>query len=100
VLVPAISRLNPLLFSVKSLYIKKVTIPHVQRAKFAFEGSFGMSLEGDCYELEITSKLLVTFSKNLEPVCHELDTKFYYKPISVVEDASYDQKFLKKLPPN
>jgi hypothetical protein len=41
--------------------------------KFEFEGSFGMSLEGNCHELEITPnlELLVTFSKSLEGVCHE-----------------------------
>ncbi len=40
-----------------------------------------MSLEGDCYELEITQNLefIVTYGMSLERVCHELETKFQYK---------------------
>ncbi len=43
-------------------------------AKFEFGGSFGMSLEVDCHEVEVTSnlKLLVTFGMSLEGICHEL----------------------------
>jgi hypothetical protein len=44
--------------------------------KFEFRGSFGMSLKGDCYEVEVTNnlELLVTFGMSLEGVCHELYT--------------------------
>ncbi len=44
--------------------------------KFEFGGSFGMSLEGDCHEVEVTSnlELLATFGMSLEGVCHELYT--------------------------
>jgi hypothetical protein len=42
--------------------------------KFEFGGSFGMSLEGGCHEVEVTPnlELLVTFGMSLEGVCHEL----------------------------
>jgi hypothetical protein len=42
-------------------------------AKFEFLGSFGMSLEGDCHEVEVTPNLepLVTFGFSLEEVCHD-----------------------------
>jgi hypothetical protein len=45
-------------------------------AKFEFGGSFGMSLEGDCHEVEVTPNLevLVTFGRSFEGVCHELCT--------------------------
>jgi hypothetical protein len=38
--------------------------------------SFGMILEGDCHEVEVTPnlELLVTFGMSLEGVCHELYT--------------------------
>jgi hypothetical protein len=44
--------------------------------KFEFGASFGMSLEGDCHELEVTPnlELLVTFRMSLEGVCHDLYT--------------------------
>ncbi len=44
--------------------------------KFEFGGSFGMSLEGDCHEVEVKPnlELLVTLSMSLEGVCHELHT--------------------------
>ena len=44
--------------------------------KFEFGGSSGMSLEGDCYESEVTPnlELLVTFGMSLERVCHDLYT--------------------------
>ena len=44
--------------------------------KFEFGGSLGMSLEGDCHELEVTPnlELLVTFGVSLEGVCHEVHT--------------------------
>jgi hypothetical protein len=44
--------------------------------KFEFGGSFGMSFEGDCHELEVTPnvELLVAFVMSLEGVCHELYT--------------------------
>jgi hypothetical protein len=43
-------------------------------AKFEFGGSFGMSLEVDCHEVEVASylELLVTFGMSLEGVFHEL----------------------------
>ena len=45
-------------------------------AKFEFGGSFAMSLEGDCHELEVTPNLefLVTFGIILEIIYHELYT--------------------------
>jgi hypothetical protein len=44
--------------------------------KFEFGESFGMSLEGDCQEVEVTPnlELLVAFGTRLEGVCHELYT--------------------------
>ncbi len=44
--------------------------------KFELGGSFGMSSEGDCHEVEITPnlELLVTFGMSLKGVCHELYT--------------------------
>jgi hypothetical protein len=44
--------------------------------KFEFGGSFGMSLERNCHEVEVTPnlELLVTFGMSLEAVCHELLT--------------------------
>jgi hypothetical protein len=44
--------------------------------KFDFSWSFGMSLKGDCHEVEVTPNLefLVTFGMSLEGVCHELYT--------------------------
>jgi hypothetical protein len=43
--------------------------------KFEFGGSFAMSLEKDCHEVEVTPNLdlLVTFGMSLEGVCHEVD---------------------------
>jgi hypothetical protein len=43
-------------------------------AKFDFGGSFGMSFEGDCHEVQVTPnlELLVTFGMSLEQFCHEL----------------------------
>jgi hypothetical protein len=42
--------------------------------KYEFGGSFGMSLEGDCHEVDVTPNLdlLFTFGMSLEKVCHEL----------------------------
>jgi hypothetical protein len=42
-----------------------------------------MSLEEDCYKVEVTPnlELLVTFGMSLEGVCHELNTQFRYKLI-------------------
>jgi hypothetical protein len=44
--------------------------------KFEFGGSFGMSLEGDSHELEVTPnlELLVAFGMCLDGVCHEFST--------------------------
>jgi hypothetical protein len=44
--------------------------------EFEFGGSFGMSLEGDFHELEVTPnlELLVTFVMTLEGICYELYT--------------------------
>jgi hypothetical protein len=44
--------------------------------EFEYGGSFGMSSEGDCLELEITPnlELFVTFGMSSEGVCHELYT--------------------------
>jgi hypothetical protein len=41
--------------------------------KFELGGSFGMNLEGDCREVEVTPnlELLFTFGMSLEGVCHE-----------------------------
>jgi hypothetical protein len=42
--------------------------------KFELGGRFGLSLEGDYHEDEVTPnlELLVTFGMSLEGVCHEL----------------------------
>jgi hypothetical protein len=42
--------------------------------RFEFGGSFGMSLDGDCHEVEITPylELLFTFDMPLDEVCGEL----------------------------
>jgi hypothetical protein len=44
--------------------------------KFEFGGSFGLSLEGDCREVEVTPnlELLITFGMSFMGVCHELYT--------------------------
>jgi hypothetical protein len=44
--------------------------------KFELEGSFGMILEGDCHEVEVTPnlELFVSFGMMLEEVCHEFYT--------------------------
>jgi hypothetical protein len=51
------------------------------------EGVLGMSLEGDCHEVEVTPilELLVTFGISLEQVCHDFTTLY-----------GSDQKFLEK----
>jgi hypothetical protein len=43
-------------------------------ATFEFEGSLGVSLEGDCHEFEVTPnlELLITFGKSLDGCCLEL----------------------------
>jgi hypothetical protein len=43
---------------------------------FEFGGSFGLTLEGDCHEVEVKPnlELLVTFGMSLEGVCQELNT--------------------------
>ncbi len=53
---------------------RKRTEGKVLVTKFEFGGSFGMSLEGDCHEVEVTPnlELLVTFGElSLEGVYHE-----------------------------
>jgi hypothetical protein len=44
--------------------------------KFEFGRSFGLNLEEDCHEVEVTPnlELLVTFNLSLKGVCHELYT--------------------------
>jgi hypothetical protein len=44
--------------------------------KYVFGGSFGMSLEGDCNAVEVTSnlELLLTFGMSLKGICHEFYT--------------------------
>jgi hypothetical protein len=44
--------------------------------KFEFGGSFGMSYEGLCHEIEVTPnlELFITFGMSLEGVCHDLYT--------------------------
>jgi hypothetical protein len=44
--------------------------------QFEFGGSFGMSLDGDFHEVEVTPnlELFVTFGMSLEGVCNELYT--------------------------
>ena len=39
-----------------------------------FGGCFGVSLEGDCHELDVTPnmELLIAFGMSLEGICHEL----------------------------
>jgi hypothetical protein len=48
----------------------------IEVTKFKFGGSFGMSLEGDCNEFEVTLNLesFVTFGMSLEGVCREFET--------------------------
>ncbi len=43
-------------------------------SKFEFGGSFVVSLEGDCHELEVTPnmELLVAFGMSLKGICQEL----------------------------
>jgi hypothetical protein len=52
-------------------------------SKFEFRGSFGMVLERDWREVEVTPnlELLVLFGTSLEGVCHELYTWFHYEHI-------------------
>jgi hypothetical protein len=65
------------LFSLQALLLDK-TIQCFEGkflvTKFEFVGSFGMSLEGDCHEVEVTPNLevLVTFGMSLEGVCDDL----------------------------
>ena len=49
--------------------------------KFEFGGSFGMSWEGHCHDVEVTPnlELLDKFSLSLEGVFHELYAQFHYK---------------------
>jgi hypothetical protein len=51
-----------------------------------------MSLEGDCYEIEVDPhmELLVTFDVSLEGVCH----------CNLVSNLEVTKNSLKKLPPN
>jgi hypothetical protein len=46
-----------------------------------------MSLEEDCYEVEVTPnlELMVTFGMSLEEVCHELYRQFHKKLIPILE---------------
>jgi hypothetical protein len=55
-------------------YVNEVPEGKFLDTKFEFGVSFGMSLEGDCHELEVTPnlELLATFGMRLERVCHEL----------------------------
>jgi hypothetical protein len=50
-------------------------------------GSFAMSMEADCHEVEVTPnlELLVTFGMSLEGVWHEFYKKIYYKLIPNLE---------------
>jgi hypothetical protein len=45
---------------------------------FDVGGSFDMSLEGDCHEVEVTPnlELLVNFGMSLEGACHDLINNF------------------------
>jgi hypothetical protein len=53
-----------------------MTLGQICVTKFEFGGSFGVSLEEDCHEVEVAPnlELLVTFGMSLERVCHELYT--------------------------
>jgi hypothetical protein len=57
--------------------------------KFEFGGNFGMSLVGDCHEVEETAnlELLVSFGMSVEGVCHELYEQFHYKLIPNLEET-------------
>jgi hypothetical protein len=57
---------------------------------FEFGGSFGMSLEGDCDEVEVTPylEMLVAFGVTLEEFCHNFSTSSYL--------FEGDHKFLEK----
>jgi hypothetical protein len=65
-----------------------------------FGGSFGMSLEGDCHEVEATPnlKLLVTFGLSLDRVCHELYiniiTNSYLKEGNYLTRHNYSKIYL------
>jgi hypothetical protein len=65
--------------------------------KFEFRGSFGMSLEGDCHEVEVTPdlELLVTFGMSLKGVCNELYTQLHYK---LIPNLDVTKNSLKKAP--
>ncbi len=65
---------------------------------FEFGGSFGMSVGGDCHEVEVTLnlELLVTFGMSLEGVCYELYTSFHYK---LIPNLELTKNSLKRLPP-
>jgi hypothetical protein len=58
-------------------------------ANFELVKSFGMSLEGDCHEVQVTPnlELFVTFGMSLERVCHEVFTQFHYKLIPNLEET-------------
>jgi hypothetical protein len=64
--------------SYKTFYTNLQTCPEGKFlvTKFEFGGSFGVTLEGDVHEVEVTPnlELLVTFGMCLEGVCHELYT--------------------------
>jgi hypothetical protein len=66
-----------LVISNKSIFITNKYLPEgkVLVTKFEFGPSLGLSLRGNCDELENTLKLklLVTFGMNLEGFCFELD---------------------------
>jgi hypothetical protein len=63
--------------------------------KFEFGGSFGMSLDGDCHEVEVTPnlKLLVTFGMSLTGVC----MSFIHKFITSLDLIWSNQKFFEKI---
>jgi hypothetical protein len=65
--------------------------------KLVFGECFGMRLEGDCHEVEVTSnlELLITFGMSLEGVCYELSTSLHYKLKPNLEAI---KNFLKKVP--
>jgi hypothetical protein len=85
------SRFDEQLFSKDGSFLLAHTTKHPEGkflvAKFEFGGSFGMSLEGNCHDVEVTPNLevLVTFGMSLEGVCDELYTYFHYKLILNLE---------------
>jgi hypothetical protein len=84
-----------------SLYYFLLTRPEGKFlvSKSEFEGSFGMSLEGDFHEFEVTPnlELLVAFGMSLEGVCHGFVHSFTRSLYLICKQSKIPRR---KLPPN